>query len=881
MTADELATVLRGLPLTVGQVAAADEVLTAPVTDQVPAELIRREVLTEYQAKLILEGRAAELTVGRYVVLDELGGGGMGQVFKVRDTGMDRIVALKLIRPDRVASETIYSRFQQEIRAAARLAHPNIVRAYDAGTANGKHFLVTELVNGHDLGRELSRRGALPPGEACEYTRQAAVGLQHAHEKGLTHRDIKPSNLLFSTTERLVKIADFGLARLGDTEHAGLTASGAVFGTPDYMAPEQANSATAADIRSDIYSLGCTLYQFLTGHVPFPGETALGKLVAHASQEPEPLDDACPGLNPALVAVVRKMMAKNPADRYQTPLEVVDALIPFCPKSKTSLGTSPSRQLSASFPAVVPGTATPGLTSLGEKRGVPPPLPSSLPAPESQSQPALLSAPTLIPPLAPLAAERAMKRWALIGAGLLALVVLAVTVGVIVPMLNRAPKDDTTKQTDPPAIPPAPAPVPVTVTVKLEDWARAKEPGVVIQLGERVVTPADLSKPLPLPPGRYTLILKKDGKEIEARTFDVTPESADKVVATRPAPIPDPVADPGEVRRWGAGGIVTDLAAVPDGARFAVVTCTKNPYTEGPARKGVFTYASDLLGSSTAAVYQLTGKDKETVPLWTTSDPVYRTALLPGHNVALRFQYRFYAKETEFVATAVTLDKGTTSGAGAITGNPIQAARPTVCVGSPTGDALLWSARRWNEPPTGGGEVELHAVTAERPGVPKLTIKNRFPGSTGCFDPSANRVLVANDRVLTFWDRETGKPLAPSYDGPTAGVICVAVAPDGKRLAAATTDGTVYIWTIGTKAPAAVGKGHAGTVHAIGFAFNGARVVTAGEDGTVRVWNAADGKEVQRYKHDGAVYALAVSPGGTRVLSGGADKTVRLWQLAP
>jgi serine/threonine protein kinase len=334
MTDNEFATVVRGLPLTTGQAATAGEVFAAPGTKELPDELIRRAVLTEYQARQILAGNAVELTVARYVILDELGRGGMGAVFRARDTAMDRLVALKLIRADRLANEAAVLRFQQEVRAAARLAHPNIVRAYDAGTDRGRHFLVTELVTGSDLGRELSRRGAFPAGEACECARQAAVGLQHAFEQGLTHRDVKPSNLLFSATERLVKIADFGLARLADAGSGGLTAAGAVFGTPDYIAPEQASSAAQADIRSDLYSLGCTLYHFLTGRVPFPTDSAAAKLVAHATTEPEPLEDSSPGLSPALVAVVRKLMAKNPADRYQTPHEAADALLPFCPKSK-------------------------------------------------------------------------------------------------------------------------------------------------------------------------------------------------------------------------------------------------------------------------------------------------------------------------------------------------------------------------------------------------------------------------------------------------------------------------------------------------------------------------------------------------------------------
>lgn len=470
LTVEQFVTVVRALPLSASQVAAAEAAIAANAPNELPKELIRREVLTEYQARLILAGRGAELVVGRYVLLSELGAGGMGTVFKARDTAMDRVVALKLIRDERLANTAALVRFQQEVQAAARLAHPNIVRAYDAGTADGRQFLVTELVTGFDLGHELARRGALPSGEACEYARQAAVGLQHAHEQGLTHRDIKPSNLLFSTAERLVKIADFGLARVGDPGPNGLTADGSVMGTPDYIAPEQAISATSADIRSDLYSLGCTLYHFLTGHVPFPADSAYAKLLAHAREEPEPLDDACPGLNPALVAVVQKLMAKNPADRFQTPLEAAEALIPFCPKPRTGTTSVVSRpatappaipvpvapsQASASNPVVLP---TPSTTNNSGRKTLPPPLPvipEAFPVPEQYPQPA----------------PKRTNALALAGIGgvVLALVVLIV-------VLTRGNTNTNTNQNN--------VNVTVPVSVNLDDWAKAREPGVILVLGE-------------------------------------------------------------------------------------------------------------------------------------------------------------------------------------------------------------------------------------------------------------------------------------------------------------------------------------------------------------------------------------------------------------
>ena len=234
--------------------------------------------------------------------------------------------------------------------AAARLHHPNIVTAHDADQAGGLHFLVMEYVEGQTLAEYLAAYGPPPWGHTCEYVRQAALGLQHACEQGMVHRDVKPHNLML-TPEGEVKILDFGLARLGGfaeepvapaTESAAppagattgpLTTTGTVIGSCDYMAPEQAGDAHRADIRADIYSLGCTLYHLLSGRPPFPGGTSWDKLARHAGEEPEPLNRLRPDLPPGLSAVVRKMTAKAAADRYQTPAEAAAALAPFAVKA--------------------------------------------------------------------------------------------------------------------------------------------------------------------------------------------------------------------------------------------------------------------------------------------------------------------------------------------------------------------------------------------------------------------------------------------------------------------------------------------------------------------------------------------------------------------
>jgi uncharacterized protein (TIGR03067 family) len=291
-------------------------------------------------------GLPADLAAhGRYRVQELLGVGGMGAVYKAEHLLMERPVALKLISRDLTSNPAMVERFRREVKTAAKLKHPNIVMAYDAEQAGESHFLVMEYVEGTSLARLVTEQGPLPVRQACDYIRQAALGLQHAHERGMVHRDIKPQNLML-TPDGQVKILDFGLARFAmETAPTGallvapateatsgsesLTQVGTVMGTPDYIAPEQAQDAHTADIRADIYSLGCTLYDLLAGHAPFPEGTVVAKVMAHVERMPKPLTELRADVPPALARVVERMMAKDPAKRYQRPAEVAAALAPF------------------------------------------------------------------------------------------------------------------------------------------------------------------------------------------------------------------------------------------------------------------------------------------------------------------------------------------------------------------------------------------------------------------------------------------------------------------------------------------------------------------------------------------------------------------------
>jgi hypothetical protein len=266
----------------------------------------------------------------RYRVQGLLGVGGMGMVFKAEHRLMRRAVALKVIHRHLLSRPEAVERFRREVRAAARLAHPNIVTAHDAERAGAAHFLVMEYVEGETLDRVVDRRGPLPMALACDYVRQAALGLQHAFERGMVHRDIKPANLIVTPAGQ-VKVLDFGLAQLAQEYQAdsGLTPEGAVVGTPGYLAPEQARDPSAADVRADLYGLGCTLYHLLAGRPPFVGGGALQQLLAHQARAPRPLSAFRDDIPPELARVVERLLAKAPADRFQSPAELALALAPF------------------------------------------------------------------------------------------------------------------------------------------------------------------------------------------------------------------------------------------------------------------------------------------------------------------------------------------------------------------------------------------------------------------------------------------------------------------------------------------------------------------------------------------------------------------------
>jgi eukaryotic-like serine/threonine-protein kinase len=308
--------------------------------------LVAHKVVTAYQIAVLNRGRGEQLFLSQYTLLDKIGRGRMAGVFKAAHR-LGQTVAIKVLPPSKVKDPQSFGRFQREARLAVKLKHPNIVRTFQTGETKGLYYLVMEYLEGETLAEVLLRRGRLPPTEAVRLVHQAMLGLEHIHEKGLVHRDLNPTNLMLvggepnSTLNATVKILDIGMGRAmfdeGANEGGGyeLTAAGDILGNPDYMSPEQARDAHKADIRADVYSLGCVLYHTLGGQPPFPDKNRVRQLMRITNEAPKPITQLNPEVPDGLQQILNWMLAKDPAQRYPTPERAAQALQVFLSSGAT------------------------------------------------------------------------------------------------------------------------------------------------------------------------------------------------------------------------------------------------------------------------------------------------------------------------------------------------------------------------------------------------------------------------------------------------------------------------------------------------------------------------------------------------------------------
>jgi serine/threonine protein kinase len=765
--------------------------------------LLRRGWLSRFQINQIAAGRGKELTVGPYELLDPLGEGGMGQVFRARHRHMRRVVALKLIRKDRLANEAAVQRFYQEVQAAAQLHHPNIVIAYDAGKAENTHYLAMEYVEGTDLARLVRDSGPLPPPEACEYVRQAARGLEHAHERGLVHRDIKPANLLVSWDKAgspVVKILDMGLARIGTpSPDKGLTQSGQVVGTPDYLAPEQAVDARTADIGSDLYSLGCTLYYLLTGGPPFTGTSLAQVLLKHQMTEPEPPPGGWEELPAGVRSVLLKLLAKNPDERYQTPQELVEALTPLCGGN----GASPARREarwarrtadSLSGTAAGPESAeTPRQQTARRTAG--------------QTTEGLRSRDG-----STTAALHGNRSLYLIAGGVGLVVVLLLVVLLTLILLPRRGETPTASVSPPAAAPPAPEapPVPREPPRPVEPAAQVPAPPpVAVRAAEVNLSPLDR-----LDPGRIPAA--------ERRAL--------------PAGLPAVALLPGHP------GAILGVAFSPNGKRLAVTS------RDGTLRLW------DLTGAEAAKLFE--SADARGPVGSPTFSPDGASLAVATPNDAIRYDLSV-TPPGRHVLPGCTLTAGSGSDSfpeqvlGFFPGGKILVAAHTE-VPPNSKDGIPWSCLKlWD---LSRGEPRLFASqpiqrgTAQLPGtIFALSVSPDYIVATG----GAGRTLLRRqfDRLGNSPSTTEHPPLSDAIVGlefsPLGGALAVTT-KDGKRDVSYDTRRNGKVARLG-QGPGAT-KAHDGWAAIAGFSPDGGTLMTRGEDRYVVWWNVRDGAKVREWQ---------------------------------
>jgi serine/threonine protein kinase/WD40 repeat protein len=758
-----------------------------------------------------------------YEKLEELGAGGMGVVYKAFNIMMGRHEVLKVMNRDMMARSGAIERFRREVQSAARLDHPNIVRAYSARQLGDLLVFSMEFVPGEELGKLVRERGALPIAHACYYVQQVANGLQHAHEKGMVHRDIKPANLILRVEgkKHTVKVLDFGLAKMTSERglDAGLTGEGRMLGTPDYIAPEQILDAQSAGIRADIYSLGCTLHFLLTGGPPFHGESLYDLLRKHQEEDPEPLSLLRPEVPDGLVAVIAKMMAKDPARRYQTPDAVAKALTPFV---KPDSGKKGAAEL---LPIVAP---------LPNERKPTRNMWETLDPSATKPVVAKLTKP-----------RRGARGWA-IPTGIVAALLLGLFVAMQAGVFSVKTKHGTIVIEN----------LPPDAEVFVDDQKVTVKSSKGI---ETVISVDSDSRRLKIVQGD-TVLLTKDvaiGKEGEQVRYRLEP-----LVAAGKPPAP-PAKNP-----------KTDISKPADPPKKVdtpVVPVTGNE---------VFRFEGHSATVNSVAISRdgtkaLSASSDKTVRLWSIADR-RELHVLNGHSHWV-WRAQFSADGLQAFscgadATCRTWDLKTGKELTSLT-DPSEGSTAFVAVSEEPGYALSL-----NEPDQNTRKMALWDLK-------KKQELHRF--DTGfqvwgpVLSPDGKRVLYGGGVThIELWDTTTRKSIRQLV-GHTGAVPAVKFSPDGAFAVSGSWDKSLIYWDVESGKAIHTLTGHTDQVLCVAVSPDGKRALSGSKDQTVRLWDLGSGKELCKLEgHTDAVGAVAFSPDGEQALSGSADKTVRLWRLS-
>jgi serine/threonine-protein kinase len=840
---------------------------------QLANELLQRGWLTAYQINQLFRGRGQELMVGPYLLLERLGEGKTGIIFKARHRKQGHLAALKLIRKELLVRPEVVREFQHDIRAAAQLSHPHIIHLLSAGQAAGTYYLALEYVaGGRDLERVVKRSGPLAIAQACACVRQVASALQEVHQRGLVHGDLKPSNLVLADPGR-AKILDLGLGCLKEMVAPGdgtfPTRREESAGDPNYCAPEATLPSGRFDSRADLYSLGCIFYFLLTGQAPFGGEAGAHELSESSRPEPRPVEQLRPHVPPAIAAVVRKLMAPRPEDRYQTPAEVLAAL-------------APGGQLAAVAEPVRPEGPSP------TER--PPPV--SLPAPAAAEQPQAVEPEPeheCIEIAATGSPSDADDEWMRTAE---TVTIKSAANAPLAPAIGEAPR---------PALEPAAelvaAPASESPAGDEAGWVMPVDTATAQTWSDVALPPPaeEVPPPAPAPHGIPAVgHANGDGSSLAMSVPTVT-VAADSLAPRQWA---------AQTQRWrswvNTTGFVLLAGLVLGGAVFFLRGDTDTP-TEEPVpatdpvevsldcgdpevqvilkREGQQMATLGRGGEGTsrlrAGQYQLEfdphgpaglrldqgevtlrpGKPGRVRVLALPLSPsalVSRPAPLPGVRT-----WTLMLRDDQAVGTAKLA---------APAPRPQDAA---LCLAW-TNDSLALAV---------GGPDGLVTAWSLESDSPLRQLKHDAPVTALAWSPDGSVLAAAcDDQPLWLWRLETGSPVRTA--GGQHGVRALAWSPDGKGLAAGGRDKAIQLWDTSSGKLLLHLTGHTETVEALAWSSDGKTLASACADHSVRLWEAATGKPLHTLSHDGAVAVLAWSRDDKTLATGGADGTVRLWVSA-
>jgi eukaryotic-like serine/threonine-protein kinase len=848
---------------------------------QVAQLFLKDGLLTRFHAAHLLSGKHRGFILGQYKILQQIGAGGMGVIFLGEHVGMGRKVAIKVLPASRAADRESLERFYREARVVAALDHPNIVRAYDANKSGSDvHFLVMEYIEGESLEERVRRKGPLPPQEAASFISQAAAGLQHAHEKGLVHRDIKPHNLLLDKNG-IIKVLDMGLARFFDDPNDALTrelADGAVIGTADYISPEQAVDSHDVDIRADIYSLGCTFYFFLVGSPPFGDSSVTQKLLAHHMKDPTAIHLLRPEVPEEMSAVIARMMAKHPDDRYQSPADVIAAVAPWTnPRYVPAPSTTHIRSSATPTPVSRSNLAVP----LSKTMRLPPATPKS--GSSSGVKSAVKSgvrsgAKSAVRPV-DTGRRPVWLPWAGLG--------LIVMAGVGIWLATRGSHSSSTQPK-----------FNIPVVRKAEPPKQTAPEAIRTFTGHT----DGVENVAFLPGGKRLVSLGHDGLRIwefdtgqevpgdemkdNARSLSVSADG--KRAATAGNDRTARVWDLEKRQQLGSRSLgkqqVGAVAILPDGKRFAV-GCEDGAILLCDSADGQIlsrlTGHEGLVYALAAAPdgrHLLSGSLDTTVRLWDIDTGTQLQNLIghekKPHALALHWEKRLAVSgAADNTARIWDLETGKElrvlrGHTDIVTGVAISPDARRVLTTSGDRLAILWDV-------DSGAELGRCAGHTDR-------------AWSAAFAPDGRQAVTSSkDHTIIVWKLpELPEPAEPA-SGELLRIACdpqperIALSPTGRNLLIGTREDLARIVNTLTGTEVTKLPGHRGTIWCVGYSPTGARAVTAGKDGTVRVWDIASSGEVNKTSvTKGDAWTAQFAPDGRSVFFAGTDGIGRLWDPA-